>query len=386
MRSPGIVAWGGGPVAGVRRRHAEGARVVAWPGASLAPLREAGLPFDRAEDLLGPEGLTACAAAARGFARVWPRLPLRGGEGFRELARWRSESLLWTCEGFLAAATAGPRCAWAADLCLRLIERLRPSEIDVCGLAEHDAVLLGRAATVSQVLFHGPIRPGRPMPVAAARSRREPRTSLLARLLPSRRAATAPADPSPLLVLAPAAEHQRFAAASPRPLVVPSDDLAPYETARGRQSASAEAARLGALHASLAETPALAASYAHRGVVFDDLARDDLAALLFHHLPARVVRLERLVDLLAATRPALLVSAVDDADERRTQGLAARACGVAWAVLRRDGHGEADRADAGPQPLLTRSLVPTVDASACLAELLEAVEAKAAVPTGESTA
>ena len=168
MQGPGLVAWGGGPVVGARERQRDGARIVSWPGADVAPLRSAALAFETAEKLLGPAALAACATAARVWARVWARLPLQESRSFRDLAAWRGESLLWTCEAFLASAGAGARCARAAELCLRVLDATRPSEVDACGLAETDSLLLARAATASRVLFHGQPRAARPLSVAGA--------------------------------------------------------------------------------------------------------------------------------------------------------------------------------------------------------------------------
>ena len=82
-----------------------------WPGAPASSLEREGDPFRAVEDVLGPEGLAAAAAAARTWARVWGRLPLVDGKSFRELVEWRGASLLWCAEAFLRDETAGPRCA-----------------------------------------------------------------------------------------------------------------------------------------------------------------------------------------------------------------------------------------------------------------------------------
>lgn len=362
MQGPGLVAWGGGPVAGARERQRDGARVVSWPAADVAPLRAAGLAFETAENLLGPTAMAACAAAGRSWARVWARLPLQESRSFRDLAGWRGESLLWTCEAFLAGAGAGARCAAAAELCLRVLDATRPSEVDACGLGESDSLLLARAATASRVLFHGQPHAARPLSVGCTPATRR-QASLLRRLVPSHPKAPLAQAPLPLVAIADPEHEGRIvdlvaAARDPgtgEPLVIGSDELARFESPRARREAANAVSRLRELHAALAGTPALVASYAHRGVAFDDLAAGDLAALLLQRLPGTLPRLERTAELLEATRPGLLLVAVEDVDERRSYGLAARACGVPWAVLRLAAlrGGETERADGGPQPLAT---------------------------------
>ena len=194
----GLVVWGGGSPAPARERQREGADVVCWPGAPASSLEREGIPFRAVEDVLGPEGLAATDSAARTWARVWGRLPLVDGKSFRELVEWRGASLLWCAEAFLRDETAGPRCARAAEIALRLLEATTPSEVDAPGLAPADALLLARACTARGVLFHGPAPgPGRPLAVV----RPAPRGGL-------RRAiadALAPAHPPPLRAL-PAVE------------------------------------------------------------------------------------------------------------------------------------------------------------------------------------
>ena len=88
-------------------------------------------------------------------------------------------------------------------------------------------------------------------------------------------------------------------------------------------------------------------------------------------LPATVLHLECARELVAATRPELLVVAVADPDERRSYGLVARACGVPWAVLRLEpARGEeTERADGGPQPALTVAVPPEAGGADLLAPL-----------------
>ena len=254
-RGGGLVVWGGGsPGAGAGARGAGGAAVVVWPGADPSPLERAGVAFRAAEDVLGSEGLAAADAAARTWARVWGRLPLVEGKGFRELVEWRGSSLLWCAEAFLRTETAGPRCARTAELALRLLEATAAFEVDACGLPEADLLLLARAATARGVLFHGPVpTAGHPLPVARPGARRRGLLRALARALAPAQAPPPPgpgraargATAAPILALADAEDTRDalgplFRAISEglwRPVTcVTLDELPRWETRRARRA------------------------------------------------------------------------------------------------------------------------------------------------------
>ncbi len=395
MGRPSLAVWGGGSLRALRARQREGAEVVAWPGAEPQSLAAAGVPFRTLEDVLGPDGLAATEAAGRAWARVWARLPLVEGRSFRDLVEWRGESLLWTAEGFLRTATAGPRCARTAELCLRLLETLQPSELDAWGLAIPDQVLLSRAATASGVLFHGD--PGSAKPLATVEP--PPAQGALRRVfrgfLPRRSAQLDPApgpQEAPLLVFVVAREEDRATLAplaesarqdgSNRTAILAVDTLDQFETRRSRRAVAEGERRLRERLATLRGTPALAASYAHRGIGFADLAASDLAAVLLGRLPVVLRTLERAVEVLASARPALVVVAITDRDERRTLGLAAAAAGAPWATLRvgADPEDEPERADAGPHPLAVIAPLPGEDLGAVLPRLREAAHDRVSPP------
>jgi len=387
----GLVVWGGGSPAPARARQREGAVVVSWPGASGAAL---GVPFRAGEDVLGPEGLAAADTAARTWARVWGRLPLVDGKSFRELVEWRGASLLWCAEAFLRDETAGPRCARAAEIALRLLAATTPSEVDAPGLVPADALLLARACTVRGILFHGPSRaPGRPLAV----ERPAPRGGL-------RRAiadALAPAHPPPLpalpaleagaegpLVALVAGEEERLAVA---PLleafsadlwrgvaIVTLAELPRWETRRARRAASDAEALLREQGRRLRGTPGLAESYSHRGVSFADLASGDIEALLAGHLPAVVRRIEAARELVVSARAAAVLLAVPGRDERRALLHACSSAGVAAVVVRlgAPGAGDADRTDAGPRPVATLGWAKGADPRPVVARLREAARGR----------
>jgi hypothetical protein len=389
----GLLLWGAGSLRAARERQADGATLVAWPGSDTAQLQAERVPFRRAEDVLGPPGLDALDAVSRSWARVWARLPLAEGSSFRELVSWRGDSLLWAAEGFLRRATAGPRCARTVELCLRLFDALAPGEVDVSGLAAADTALVARAATARGVLFHG--EPGRPRRLLV-----ETRPSPPGRLRGLLGAAQRPPVPAALsggpgerLLLVVLSDSVLEAGVSTlldavaadawlKPVLLPLGALAQFETPRVRRALDEARQQLRASHTALRGTPALAASYVHRGVGFADLAAGDLEALLCAHLPGAVRRIESAVELLESARPALLLLGVEERDERRALGIAARVAGVPWAVLRVSAGepDDMDRADFGPQPAATLELGPGHDLATSVARVREAMRGSVETP------
>jgi hypothetical protein len=378
LAGPGLYVWGGGGVREARARRDEGALVVGWPGADPRPLARESLTARSVTDVIGREGEEAVLAAERGFARDWARRPLVGGSSFHDLVRWRGESLSWACESYAGRATAGPRCAATAERCLRLLEATDPSEVDAGGLAPPDALLLARAAVARGVLFHGeapharPLTPERAAPPAWA----EPR-SLLGRLASPRAATGAPLlavhdrGPARALVAALAERGREEPAIAVDAVAV--EDLPRHETPDARAGVDATLRVLRETLRRLRGTPGLAASYAHRGIGFAELAALDLEALLLGQLPAAVRVAERVRGLLAAARPRLLVVAVEDDDFRRAIGLATRVAGVPWVAVTTGAGGADPHVEGGPQPA---ARVPAEAAGAPdepLARLLAAV-------------
>ena len=383
----GLVVWGGGSLDPARKRQAEGAAVVCWPGAPGASLAREGISFRAVEDILGPEGLAAADTAARTWARVWGRLPLVDGRSFRELVEWRGASLLWCAEAFLRDETAGPRCARTAEIALRLLEATTPSEVDAAGLAPADALLLARACTARGVLFHDPSPgPGRPLAVARPAPRGSLRTAIASTFAPAHppplpgRAAVEPGREGPLLALL-AGEEERLALA---PLlealaaepgrgvsIVMLAELPRWETRRAHRAAADAEAILREQRQRLRGTPGLAASYAHRGVSFADLASLDLEALLAGHLPAIVRRIEAARELVVSARADVVLLAVRGRDERRAMLHACSVAGSAAVVVRPGGPGagDTDRADAGPRPVATLDWARDADPGPVVARL-----------------
>jgi hypothetical protein len=390
----GLVVWGGGAPTPARERQREGAAVVCWPGAPGDSLAREGIPFRAAADVLGPEGLVAADAAARTWARVWGRLPLVDGKSFRELVEWRGASLLWCAEAFLRDETAGPRCARAAELALRLLEATTASEVDAPGLAPADALLLARACTARGVLFHGPSPgPGRPLAVDAPAPRGRLRRAITDVLAPAHppplraRPAVEAGDEGPLVALVAGDEEVRALAPLLEALssdpwggvaVVTLADLPRWETRRVRRAAADAEALLRERRTQLRGTPGLAASYSHRGVSFADLASGDLGALVLGHLPAVVRRIEAARELVVSARAAAVLLAVPGRDERRALLHACSSAGVAAVVVRPGAPegGDADRADAGPRPAAVLEWAEGQDPRPVAARLREAARGR----------
>ncbi|HEX9189170.1 MAG TPA: hypothetical protein VGB87_18980 [Vicinamibacteria bacterium] len=335
---------------------------MSWPGAPTALLEQEGLAFRPLDAVLGEEGTAAADAAARTWARVWGRLPLADGKSFRELVEWRGASLLWSATAFLLEETAGPRCARTAERALQLLEATGAVEVDAVGLEASDALLLSRACTVRGVLFHGRVAsPGRPLPVARKAARSGLGRFLAGALLPGTPpplpdpAAGAGLDGPPVLALVEPGRDdlllllEGVSASLGQPVVAVSlDELPRWETRRARRAIGEAEALLRGCHRALVGTPGLAASCAHRGVGFADLAGSDLEALALGALVAAARRIEAARELLAAARPSAVLLAVGGRDERRSLVHAASSVGLGVVALR--GRGDADRADGGPQP------------------------------------
>lgn len=386
----GLVVWGGGSARPAREGHLRGATVVSWPGAPAHRLERAGVPFRTFAEALGPDALAAAEAAARTWSRVWGLLPLLDGRSFRDLVCWRGSSLLWCASEFLREKTAGPRCARTAEIALRLLETTGATEVDAHGLAPADALILARASTARGVLFHGR-RPasGRPLPVARPAPGRGLRRAIAAALAPKRAPPGCAAGCASPVVAFLATGEEKGALA---PLlgavsdelergVVPVTlaDLRRWETRRVLRAAAAAGAFLRERLTQLRGTPGLAASYAHRGIGFADLATRDLEAVLTAHLPESVRTLEAAVELLGAASPSLALVVVPGQDEERALLHACAAAGVDAVVVPRGATGDVRRQDGGPQPYAVLAWEPGTDPGPAAARLVGASRGRVGV-------
>jgi hypothetical protein len=155
-------------------------------------------------------------------------------------------------------------------------------------------------------------------------------------------------------------------------------ELPRWETRRARRAAAEAGGLLRDERRRLRGTPGLAASYAHRGVPFADLASGDLEALLEGHLPALVRRIEAARELVVSARAAAVLLAVPGRDERRALLHACSSVGVVAVVVRLGAPeaGDADRADAGPRPVAALDWAEGKDPRPVVARLREAVRGR----------
>ncbi len=364
-----------------------------WPGADAAALVRADVPARPLEAVIGAEGLAATAAAARAWARLWGRLPLLDGKGFRDLVEWRETSLLWLAEAFIRTETAGPRCARLAETALRLLEVTRADEVDASGLGRAEVVVLSRACTARGVLFHGPTPEARPIRSPTS-SRRRPLRALAGVFAPASpppipepttkgRAGTAPMLVVPprgsdAPTLQPLLEAAAADLGTPA-VVVPFEDLARWETRRVKRAVSKAEILLRERRTQLRDAPGLHESYAHREVGFADLARNDLDMILLGRLPAAVRVLESAVELISVpARPAMVLLAGGGRDDRRALVAASAIAGIPAVVVHPApvDPEELDRADGGPRAAATLVWEPDSDPAPAVTRLGEAVRAR----------
>jgi hypothetical protein len=360
-----LVFWARGRPADARARAAAGARVLLWSARGEGDLVAAGVAFTRPSDLLGEDDRDAIDEAAISWTKAWGQRPLEDGASFRDQLRWRGVSLWWFAELYLHHSTRSPALVRTVETLLRLLERLRPDEVEAVGLTLEDELLLGRACSAQRVLFHGRSAPARGRSAArtlrvSLRGRWNTAKTLLgaakARLAPAPRP---PGDGRPVLFLSHAAfwrertdgaagdsEPERFehyfdrlipgVARAPglAPLVVavgpraafrrrgarerwrewlsPAEEGEPFVHINRFTDASVVRDTLAATRALRADwrrlrrLPAMQEAFAHRGVAFADLAEPDLAGTLLLQLPWAVLAYEQTRAALRHARPAVL--------------------------------------------------------------------------------
>jgi len=95
-------------------------------------------------------------AAAIAWTKRWGHTPLRDGQSFHDLARWKGVSLWWFAEIFLHYSTEAARYVRTIETFAYLLDRDRPQEIEVSDLPPEETVLLARLCQARGVLFQGP--------------------------------------------------------------------------------------------------------------------------------------------------------------------------------------------------------------------------------------
>jgi hypothetical protein len=162
-------------------------------------------------------------------------------------------------------------------------------------------------------------------------------------------------------------------------VVVSLAGLARWETRRVVRAVSDAEILLREHRSRLHDAPGLHESYAHRGVGFADLARNDLDMILLGRLPAAVRMLEAAVELISGSpRPAMVLLPGGGRDDRRTLVAASAAAGVPAVVVHPAAVGpeDLDRADGGPRPAATLIWGPDSDPAPAVSRLREVVRAR----------
>jgi hypothetical protein len=157
-------------------------------------------------------------------------------------------------------------------------------------------------------------------------------------------------------------------------VVVPFEDLRRWETRRVEQAVSEAETLLRERRTRLRDAPGLHESYAHRGVGFADLARNDLDTILLGRLPAAVRMLEAAIELISGPgRPAMVLLSDGGRDDRRALVAASAAGGVPAVVVHRGpvGPEEVDRTDGGPRAAATLVWEPGSDPAPAVVRLRE---------------
>ena len=325
-------------------------------------------------------------AAAIEWTKRWGHTPLRDGQSFHELARWKGVSLWWFAEIFLHYSTDAARYVRTLETLAYLLDRERPDEIEAPDLPPEEALLLFRLCRARGVLFQGPT-PSLP----ASRRAAVWTTSWLARwntaktvvtglkALLSRRPRRPRDEARRVLFLSHAAFwRERVEADSGRivpyehyfdrliPGVAAEDGLAPLVVAVGPRTAFRRrgvARRLGewlrwrreagpyvhierytnlrvvaeVLRATrqvrrlwrwLRKSPGLEEAFSHAGVRFADLCAPDLAGTVLLQLPWAVRVYEETAEVLLHQRPSVICLYNESGGLGRAVIAAARAAGV----------------------------------------------------------
>lgn len=368
-------------------RAQPGATLVAWTDDAAAALRRAGARGRAVSDYVSREDQDRIDEAAIAWTKDWGTRSVWDGRSVRELLVWKGVSLWWFAELFLHHSTACPRYVRLIETFLRVLEAERPDEVEVRGVPEEEAVLLGRACTALGILFHGPLRPR--VRRLALRTRR---VSLRARLdvvkcaVTAGKAALAGAPPTPAADARPLALFLSHAAfwrerRDPErgetaeyehyfdrilPEVGSAGDLRAFVMAVGPRAAFrrrgvadrladwarlhpesgpyvhvnrftsprvlGEVRRASALARrawrALRRSAGLREAFSHRGVGFADLSGPDLAGTLLRQLPWAVRSYEEMTEALLATRPAVVCLYAESSGWGRAAIAACRAANV----------------------------------------------------------
>lgn len=386
-----LVFWGGGSSAAARARHGPDVRFVAWSDEHADELRRADVTWRAASSYLEPAGAEHVEEAASAWTKAWGRRPLLDGKNFRELVRWKEQSLWWWAELYLHHSTEATRYVRLIELLTRILEAEAPDEAEIVGLPRDEALLAARACTAWRVLLQGRVPRG---PAGVRRQLRSvslhSRLNTLKTVLTALKTMLSGAAPRlaparvddvrrTVLFLSHAAfwRHRRDPATgttqvyehyfdrlipeveadpSLRAAVVTVGPRAPFRR-RGLRERLADwlhlsrgsarhvhmdrytrwrvvretwraTRRVRAAWRTLRDAPALRESLSHSGVSFADLAAPDVAATLLLQLPWAVRSYEETVEMLRAVRPDVLCLYAESSGWGRAALAACRAEGV----------------------------------------------------------
>ena len=295
------------------------------------------------------------------------------------------------CCGRRRASCAGdrrPALRAHVELCLRLLRRCEPCELDASGLSPADTALVARAATACGVLFHGTV--GRPpaLPVAAAR-RGGLRERLFGARPPRRRGSPEPAANPASCFCSPKPErrprsHRCSTRCGQKPRCCrwccrSRHSAATRPSTAGRRptrrsSACARCTRR--CTARRRSPPPIATAVSLSPTWLPAISRRCCARTCRRSSGSWRKR----CSCSSATRPATVLLRVEQRDQRRALGMAAHVSGVPWLVLERpsaDEPCEPARSDFGPQPL---AALPADDLAATVAAVCSAISGSVGAP------
>lgn len=360
-------------------RVAEGAEAVAWTAAAREALARRHPGAHTLDGLLGPEGLEEVEEAAIRWTKGLGRRPVLDGRPLRDLVSWEGVSLWWFAELYLHHSTRAARYVRVVETAWRVLDALRPDEVEILGLPADEAVLVARTAGARGVLVSGkePRPPARPALRARAESLWNEAKAVAATLKASLGPRPGPPRGGPVaLFLSHAAfwrerpgaeggeayEHyfDRVLPETARrgtvtPFVVAVGPRTAFRRRRARDRASEwlggagdepfvhihryldrevlKRARAGTALARrtwsrLAGAAGLRDAMTHRGVRLGDLAQADLAATFLLQLPWAVRSYEEMSAALRAVRPVVVVLYAESSGWGRAAIAACRAHGV----------------------------------------------------------
>lgn len=327
----------------------------------------------------GDDGIEEAAAA---WTKAFGRRAHIEGRPLREALTWMGVPLWYFAELYLHHSTAAPGFVRTLETFARVLDIENPDAVGAFGLRPDESLLLSRLCAARGLDFSGSLPRGLPARRKPAREsrwnelkaglsalkhgatggppRRPERPGRACVLFLSHAAFWTPAesgepeewsehyfgrlipalkeDPAVdcvVVAVGPRSAHRRR-----RPTQRLADWLLPdrltsayipvnrFTTPRVVRETARAAREIRAAHTRLIGDPSLTEAFSHRGVRFDDLCADDLSATMLLQLPWAVRSMEEAREILAWSRPAVLVLYAESSGWGRAALAAARAAGV----------------------------------------------------------